>query len=264
MGVKYVIGRSEDGESFTSDIQEHVAPVIYGTGQLLSEKTYQTMEFPYNQTMLMQYAVTEDGHSSDTGVEKTKGIRKENVSFTVKRTYRGRGFLECSDEKKNRKQRLVDGEKESSKTERILYLQFDVENAHPNKDVSITIDGVRNKLTAKNHLYYNGNTTFTYVMKLSAKQKKVKVTLGAGTYRICNLKSYSSDASILEDDTLYQSTFTPDWKTTKGNQISGSIDMKQDGYLITSIPYDSHLEVRVDGREVVTEKSIPHFWAAGC
>lgn len=91
-------------------------------------------------------------------------------------------------------------------------------------------------------------------MKLSAKQKKVKVTLGAGTYRICNLKSYSSDASILEDDTLYQSTFTPDWKTTKGNQISGNIDMKQNGYLITSIPYDSHLEVRIDGREVVTEK----------
>ena len=35
---------------------------------------------------------------------------------------------------------------------------------------------------------------------------------------------------------------------------SGSIDMKQNGYLITSIPYDSHLEIRVDGREVVTEK----------
>ena len=255
MGVKYVIGRSEDGESFTSDIQEHVAPVIYGTSQLLSEKTYQTMEFPYNQTMLMQYAVTEDGHSSDTGVEKTKGIRKENVSFTAKKGLTGEGDSWNVQTKKEQKATLlVDGEKESSKTERILYLQFDVENAHSNKDVSITIDGIRNKLTAKNHLYYNGNTTFTYVMKLSAKQKKVKVTLGAGTYRICNLKSYSSGASILEDDTLYQSTFTPDWNTTGGNQISGSIDMKQNGYLITSIPYDSHLEVRIDGREVVTEK----------
>ena len=202
MGVKYVIGRSEDGESFTSDIQEHVAPVIYGTSQLLSEKTYQTMEFPYNQTMLMQYAVTEDGEGDSWNVQ-TKKEQKATL--------------------------LVDGEKESSKTERILYLQFDVENAHSNKDVSITIDGIRNKLTAKNHLYYNGNTTFTYVMKLSAKQKKVKVTLGAGTYRICNLKSYSSGASILEDDTLYQSTFTPDWNTTGGNQISGSIDMKQNG-----------------------------------
>ena len=30
--------------------------------------------------------------------------------------------------------------------------------------------------------------------------------------------------------------------------------LEQDGYLITSIPYDSHLEIKVDGREVVTEK----------
>lgn len=255
MGVKYVIGRNEDGENFTSDMQEHVAPVIYGTSRLLSEKTYQTMEFPYNQTMLMQYAVTGSGHSSDAGVEKTKGIQKENVSFTAKKGITGEGdSWEVQTKKEQEATLLAEGADESSQTDRILYLQFDVENAHPNKDVSITIDGIRNKLTAKNHLYYNGNTTFTYVMKLSAKQKKVKVTLGAGTYRICNLKSYSSDASILEDDTLYQSAFTPDWNTTGGNQISGSIDMKQNGYLITSIPYDSHLEVRVDGREVVTEK----------
>ena len=255
MGVKYVIGRSEDGENFTSDMQEHVAPVIYGTSRLLSEKTYRTMEFPYNQTMLMQYAVTGSGHSSDARVEKTKGIQKENVSFTAKKGITGEGdSWEVQTKKEQEATLLAEGADESSQTDRILYLQFDVENAHPNKDVSITIDGIRNKLTAKNHLYYNGNTTFTYVMRLSTKQKKVKVTLGAGTYRICNLKSYSSDASILEDDTLYQSAFTPDWNTTGGNQISGSIDMKQNGYLITSIPYDSHLEVRVDGREVVTEK----------
>lgn len=255
MGVKYVVGRSEDGESFTSDIQEHVAPVIYGTSQLLSEKTYQTMEFPYNQTMLMQYAVTGSGDPSDAEVEKTKGIQKENVSFTAKKGITGEGdSWEVQTKKEQKATLLAEGADESPQTGRILYLQFDVENARPNKDVSITIDGIRNKLTAKNHLYYNGNTTFTYVMKLSAKQKKVKVTLGAGTYRICNLKSYSSDASILEDDTLYQSIFTPDWNTTGGNQISGSIDMKQNGYLITSIPYDSYLEVRVDGREVVTEK----------
>ena len=129
-----------------------------------------------------------------------------------------------------------------------------MENGHPNRDVSIVINGIRNKLTAKSHLYYNDNTTFTYVMKLSADQEKIKVTFGAGTYRICNLKSYVSDTTVLEDASLYQSTFTPDRNATKGNQISGSIEMEQDGYLITSIPYDSHLEIKVDGREVVTEK----------
>ena len=38
--------------------------------------------------------------------------------------------------------------------------------------------------------------------------------------------------------------------------------LEQDGYLITSIPYDSHLEIKVDGREVVTEKVNTAF--VGC
>ena len=261
MGVKYVIGRSEDGENFTTEVQEAAAPVIYGTSQMVSEKTYQTMEFPYNQTMLMQYAVTNEENISEHGVTKTKGIREANVTFAAKKGIAKEGDAWKIKTKKEQEATLsVEGE--TSGKERILYLQFDVENEHPNRDVSIVINGIRNKLTAKSHLYYNDNTTFTYVMKLSADQKKVNVTLGKGTYRICNLKSYVSDTTVLEDDSLYQSTFTPDWNATKGNQISGSIEMEQDGYLITSIPYDSHLEIKVDGREVVTEKVNTAF--AGC
>ena len=253
MGVKYVIGRSEDGENFTTEVQETAAPMIYGTSQVVSEKTYQTMEFPYNQTMLMQYAVTNEENISEHGVTKMKGIREADVAFAAKKGIAKEGDTWKIKTKKEQKATLsVEGE--TSGKERLLYLQFDVENEHPNRDVSIVINGVRNKLTAKSHLYYNDNTTFTYVMKLSADQKKVNVTLGKGTYRICNLKSYVSDTTMLEDDSLYQSTFTPDRNATKGNQISGSIEMEQDGYLITSIPYDSHLEIKVDGKEVVTEK----------
>ena len=261
MGVRYVIGRSEDGENFTTEVQETAAPVIYGTSQILSEKTYQTMEFPYNQTMLMQYAVTDEETIAEHGVTETKGIQETNVTFTAKHGVKKEDDSWKIRTKKEQKATLSLDEDISEK-ERILYLQFDVENEHPNRDVSIVINGIRNKLTAKSHLYYNDNATFTYVMKLSADQKKVKVTLGEGTYRICNLKSYVSDTTVLEDDSLYQSTFTPDWNATKGNQISGNIEMKQDGYLITSIPYDSHLKIKVDGREVVTEKVNTAF--AGC
>ena len=261
MGVKYVIGRSENGENFTTEVQEAAAPVIYGTSQVVSEKTYQTMEFPYNQTMLMQYAVTNEENISEHGVTKTKGIREADVAFAAKKGIAKEGDAWKIKTKKEQKATLsVEGE--TSGKERILDLQFDVENEHPNRDVSIVINGIRNKLTAKSHLYYNDNTTFTYVMKLSADQKKIKVTFGEGTYKICNLKSYVSDTTVLEDDSLYQSTFTPDWNATKGNQISGSIEMEQDGYLITSIPYDSHLEIKVDGREVVTEKVNTAF--VGC
>ena len=41
---------------------------------------------------------------------------------------------------------------------------------------------------------------------------------------------------------------------TKGNRIVGSVDGVKDGYLITSIPYDEHFEVKIDGKDVKYEK----------
>ena len=38
-------------------------------------------------------------------------------------------------------------------------LQFDVENQDTSKDVSVNVEGIRNKLTEKNHIYYNENET---------------------------------------------------------------------------------------------------------
>ena len=58
--------------------------MIYGTNRVIAEKTYQAMKFPYNQTMLMQYAVTGNEKIVDAGVEMTKGIQETNVTFTAK------------------------------------------------------------------------------------------------------------------------------------------------------------------------------------
>lgn len=48
--------------------------------------------------------------------------------------------------------------------------------------------------------------------------------------------------------------FSWDKERTKGNVIQGRIEMKKEGYLITSIPYEPHFEVRVDGKQVTCEK----------
>ena len=49
-------------------------------------------------------------------------------------------------------------------------LQFDVENQDTSKDVSVDVEGIRNKLTEKNHIYYNENETFTYTVTLEDGQ----------------------------------------------------------------------------------------------
>ena len=71
MGIKYLVtknsGEPADGV-FSVHRQEHAAPVIYATDQVISEDTYRKLEFPYNQTTLAQYAVAKDGRRA----EKTK------------------------------------------------------------------------------------------------------------------------------------------------------------------------------------------------
>ena len=50
-------------------------------------------------------------------------------------------------------------------------------------------------------------------------------------------------------ETLYQSVFEADKKQTKGNQIAGTIQVKEDGYFITTIPYDKNFDITVDGKK---------------
>ena len=71
-----------------------------------------------------------------------------------------------------------------------------------------------NKLSAGSHIYYNGNTTFTYAVNLKAGQTEVNLGLGAGNYEIRNLRCYigNTDESL---KTLCQSEFRMDKAQTK-------------------------------------------------
>lgn len=133
----------------------------------------------------------------------------------------------------------------------LLFLRFHVKNLHPNKDMIISVNGERNKLSAKKHIYYNNNTTFTYAVSLTAGQDSVKVSFGKGAYQITDIEAY---IGILPDTSLYQSEFKLDWDQTKGNVISGSIQMENDGYFISTLPYDENFDIQVDGETVTPEK----------
>ena len=147
----------------------------------------------------------------------------------------------------------------SEATDYNLYLQFQVNNHRPNHDVAIWINGIRNKLSSESHLYYNGNTTFTYVMTLPSDQTDLKITFGAGEYELTGVQCYIGSASAYtedmeEDQNLYQSAFQVDRDDTKGNTIAGKIDVQTTGYFITSIPYDKNFTIYVDGKQAVPKK----------
>ena len=61
MGVKYFLEQKAGQKAYDVHIQEQAAPVLYATDQLISQKAYESLSFPYNQTALMQFAVANDG-----------------------------------------------------------------------------------------------------------------------------------------------------------------------------------------------------------
>lgn len=254
MGVKYL---AEKEEGVTVRAQEHTAPVIYATDRVMPAQFYQKLSFPDSQTALMRYAAVEGGAEADL----QEGRLRQNVSAAEEATA---SFVECGGleqakdgyrirSKKDVHTSLALQNEKGQPKGQLWYLQFDVRNQKAGKDVIIEIEGIRNNLSADSHIYYNGNTTFTYVMAPGERQEEAAVTFGAGEYDISNIRAFMGDASLLEEDALYQASFLPDQKQTKGNRICGEITVEKKGYLITSIPYDEGFTLWIDGEEVQKE-----------
>ncbi len=172
---------------------------------------------------------------------------KNGYQIKVKKTH---SVNLCFDSENNSGRQQSKSQNTASQ-EQVLFLKFHVKNLHPNHDLTIWVNGERNKLSARNHIYYNANTTFTYAVPITVEQNSVKVTFGKGHYQITDVESY---IGTLPDTSLYQSEFKLNRTATKGNVISGTITMQNDGYFITTIPYDKSFDIQVDGEKITIEK----------
>ena len=56
----------------------------------------------------------------------------------------------------------------------------------------------------------------------------------------------------LQNKALYQTPVTVGQEDVKGDTITGTVYTEQEGYLVTSIPYDQELKIWIDGKETET------------
>lgn len=287
MGEKYIVTKAKMkgvrllGVSGEWKIYENesAAPIIYGTSQVMSEKVYDKLEYPYNQTTFLQKAVVpkSTAKQADSGQQANSIETVDNLHNAVLRF----GENSCISEtdggyhiyaKKDTKVKAeivsqidinsvntenvgenvkVANETKKVSGNRVLMLRFKVKNLKPSKDLTIWMNGNRNKLSAKQRVYYNDNTTFTYAAALDSDENQVEVTFGKGKYNLSDVEAY---VTTLPGTELYESEFLQNDTKTKGNVIAGSLTMQKSGYLITSIPYDSGFEIQVDGKPATSEK----------
>ena len=244
MGVRYIVSDSDvPGYTLvkkcgTTGIYQNkdAAPVMYATDRVMTEEEYKKLAFPYNQMVFLEYAVVgEHTESSDQNIMTAY----EPVSLKMANNRTTGGAEQKTIQQEGQKQ--------------ILFLRLRVDNAHPNKDVAVWINGIRNKLSAKDHVYYNENKIFIYAVPLKDGEDNISVTFGKGKYRLRHVQAYLG--SLPErSELLYQSEIQVDKKQTEDNVIQGTIRVKKDGWFITSIPYDKHFKIYIDGKETEIQK----------
>ncbi len=135
---------------------------------------------------------------------------------------------------------------------KILFIRFKMNNIDC-QDLIITINGVKNKLTDGKWKYFNGNTTFDYVLALN-NQETLNISISEGKYNISDFESYYLDPIYIENVKDNVDEFYIDKETTKGDFINGDISVKEDGYFMMSIPYDKGFNIKIDNSDVKYEK----------
>lgn len=218
-----------------------VAPIAYTSTSLMSQKDYEELEFPYNLMALTNRTVVPDKSLSSGTIDDTvtlpKGITpiaqswEDSYSFSSKEE--SSVTLPLSDDVKNK----------------ILILFFDISSPKGN-EVTIDINGTRNKLSGKNAPYPNNNHCFTYFLSDAGGLTELNITFSKGTYAISNIHAYVADPDCIGNDSVIP--FSSD--TNKGNAIlQGTATLEQDGYFVTSLPYRPGYQAYADGKRVTIE-----------
>ncbi len=135
------------------------------------------------------------------------------------------------------------------KTSELLSINFILEPA--NKDLMITINNIKNKLTNKNWKYYNENEQFNYVIS-NGEYLEIKFT--PGTYKISQIETFIIDYNKILNKLKNIDEFNIDKESTKGDIISGNINVREDSYFTLSIPYDEGFTILVDGKKISYSK----------
>mgnify|MGYP004509141789 FL=1 len=203
---------------------KNVFPMVYVTSDTISESKFDKLFYPYNLDTIYNRTIV-NGETSNDYASKMKLIKNLDQSILIENKKKAKKRIPIDFDTKNK----------------MVCIDFDVKN-YTNKKVFISINGMKNTLSKKHSVYPNGNKHFTYI--LSKKElKQFDVTLSKGKYKISNIRVYTCDMSAFKRS------------VTKVNEMrsdavfKGQINVKKDGYLVTSYPYEKGYEIYIDGKK---------------
>ncbi len=247
---------------------EDVLPIGYGTNSIIKRSEYDKIDFPTKLEVLLKCTVIEDKEFDKISLDLDdaqiytaqtfeSNISKVDLELKVKE--------DISEISKTDNGYQVDSERilrftadfPKEKEDKVLFIRFNVDNDFEGreKDVYVTINGIKNKLTEPGWKYHNQNYSFEYVVSSNEGMDGLDFVLSSGLYTIKDIECYEMPYSSISNISEEVVTFTMDKEKTIGDTISGEIQLSNASWLHLSIPYDEGFSIYVDEEKVPYYKS---------
>lgn len=228
-------------------------PVGYVSDRLMSLEEFNTLEYPQTMEALMLYTVVDKELPRTDFISSFERIELCGIfddSENLAKTDDGYRYIKGSGESKYY-YKLPDNCRDKT-----LVLRFKVDNTvgAVSTDIKIWVNGAANKLTAADWKYYNGNTSFEYVISpVGDDGDMLRFTLPDKDYEISDVELWICDFDDITARALNVDAFSADMSQTMGDRIIGNVTASSDGYFNLSYVYSDGYTVLVDGNEVTPE-----------
>ena len=245
------IAKKEDG--FIEENKE-VLPIAYVSYDMLSKEQFENLSYPYSIEALYQNTIVEEAIANkklSLSVQKVKpqfDIVDKTETLNITKEHNGVRI----NNKKNGKMKLR--LKKPLEKNQFFIIRFDVEDiAFENKKHTvISINGIMNRINSTSDMYRSGKADFEYVLSSNKELKDITFSFSEGNYSLRNIKCYIADAGVLKKRKKnIEPLHNAKWEH---NVLSGDIQVKKDGYFVTSIPFQKGFEIYIDKQKVQVEK----------
>lgn len=229
----------------------HVLPLVYATSDTYSKKAFDKLTFPNTLDTIYNNVIVENNNHDyqskivtsyldPTIIDQSSNlnIKKINNGYRINTNKTGNLILNLNKALYNQ----------------ILIIEFDLQKVKHIKtlDTSITINGIKNKLSSLKAAYPNNNNHFTYIISQNESLKQLDIQFSHGQYDLKNIKTYTLDYDVIKNRNE-QIIPLNGQINQKDALVKGEIEVLEDSYLVTSFPYQHGFTIFIDGQKVKTE-----------
>lgn len=255
MGVKYIgtnnappIGYvlvEKNENNFSIYKNKSAFPLVYVTNNIVSVDDFKQLNYPYTIEPLLKGVVVDNAtnYKYNTTIKEIDLKYTSNINENIE-IIQNNNIYEVIAKKNNTISLGLDNPENKVI---IVTFKMNFNQGCKDGDVGIVINGIKNVLTCKEWIYHNENFEFEYIISNERPIEKLKIDFQKGKYIISDLKIYTVDYDDLINNSEKSNKINVDIKKTKGDKIYGKINVDEDGYLVTSIPFDKGFKIKING-----------------